>query len=125
MIILSAGALSVLISCLGLFALSNLSIGQRKEEIGIRKILGARVAELFVTLSGRFALLIAISLVFALPMAYYLASGWLNNFAFKIQIGAMPFIIIALIMFTLALVSISYQIIKTTNINPAATLRED
>jgi putative ABC transport system permease protein len=124
-IILSAGFLSILISCLGLFALSNLSISQRKKEIGIRKIMGARLPELFVTLSAKFTLLIAISLIVALPIAWYLVSGWLENFAFKIALGAAPFITITIIMFLLALFSISYQIFKTSNINPAATLREE
>ncbi len=124
-IILSAGFLSILISCLGLFALSNLSITQRKKEIGVRKIMGARLPELFITLSAKFTLLIAISLIVALPIAWYLASGWLENFAFKIELGVTPFIIITIIMFLLAFVSISYQIFKTSNINPAATLREE
>ncbi|HNP18615.1 MAG TPA: ABC transporter permease [Fulvivirga sp.] len=124
-IILSAGFLSVLISCLGLFALSNLSIAQRKKEIGVRKIMGARLPELFITLSARFTLLIAISLIVALPIAWYLASGWLENFAFKIELGAAPFIVITVFMFLLSLISISYQIVKTSNINPAVTLREE
>lgn len=124
-IILSAGFLSILISCLGLFALSNLSISQRKKEIGVRKILGARLPDLFVTLSGTFTLLITISLLIALPISWYLASGWLESFAFKIELGVTPFVFIAFIMFILALVSVSYQIVKTTYTNPVKILREE
>lgn len=125
LIILSAGVLSILISCLGLFALSNLSISQRRKEIGVRKILGARLPQLFITLSGRFTLLIAISLIVALPVAWFLAKDWLENFAFKIELGAPPFVVIAITMFVLALFSVSYQVIKTANTNPATTLREE
>lgn len=124
-IILSAGFLSILISCLGLFALSNLSISQRKKEIGVRKILGARLSELFITLSGRFTLLIAIALLIALPIAWYLSKGWLENFAFKIELGAAPFVIITLIMLLLATISVSYHVIKASKTNPASTLREE
>lgn len=115
--------LSIFIGCMGLFGLSALTTERRMKEIGVRKVLGANVGELFLTLSKHFATLIIVSFVIAAPATYFLLSGWLENFAFRTELDFSLFGIAGISALLIALVTISYHIIKAARINPVESLR--
>ena len=116
-------ALAIFIACLGLFALSSYAATQRTKEIGIRKVLGASVQSIVTLLSKDFIKLVFIASVLALPIAYWVMQKWLDNYAFRIDIGwwllAAPVVLVLL----LALITVSVQTIRTALTNPAKSLR--
>ena len=115
--------LALLISCLGLFGLAALVVSKRTKEIGIRKILGSSVGGIVVMISKQFALIVAIAMVLAWPLAYYGMSRWLENFAFRIDIGLGLFILAGVLALVIALLAISFQSIKAALTDPAKALR--
>jgi ABC-type antimicrobial peptide transport system permease subunit len=117
--------LAVFISCLGLFGLAAYVAEQRKKEIGIRKVLGASVSRVWALLSTDFIVLVAISCVFASPVAYYFLHGWLQKFDYRITIGAVPFIIAAALTLIITIITISYQAISSALANPVKSLRSE
>jgi putative ABC transport system permease protein len=115
--------LSIFIACLGIFGLASFLAEQRTKEIGIRKVLGAKSAGVVFLLSKEFTKWIALTNLFAWPLAYYAMSKWLQNFAYRIDIGIDAFIFSALLVLIIALVTVSYQSIKTAFSNPVDSLR--
>jgi putative ABC transport system permease protein len=115
--------LSIFIACLGLFGLVSFIAEKRTKEIGIRKALGASIQSLFILLSREIILLIAISSLIAWPISYFIMKNWLQNFAFHIHINFLVFLATSLIIFTIAIATISFQIYKTARINPAEALK--
>lgn len=116
-------ALAVLISCLGLFGLSAFSAEQRTKEVGIRKVLGATVLQITQLLSFSFLKLIGISIFIAIPCAYWIIRYWLDEFAYRIPLGPDYFIIAGGVAMLIAVMTISFQTIKTALTNPAKSLR--
>lgn len=119
----NAAFLAILISCLGLFGLTLYTVETRTKEIGIRKILGASMGSVMLLLVKDFAIWIALSILVAWPVGYLLMSKWLENFAYRIQVG--PYILLSsgLIITLIAILTISYQAIKAANIQPVNSLR--
>ena len=115
--------LSIFIGCMGLFGLSALATERRMKEIGVRKVLGANIGNLFLTLSKHFAILIVISFAIAAPVTYLSLSQWLENFAFRTELSLSLFSIAGLAALVIALLTISYHIIKAARINPIESLR--
>ncbi|MBD3414250.1 MAG: FtsX-like permease family protein [Candidatus Aminicenantes bacterium] len=115
--------MAILISCLGLFGLAAYTSEQRTKEMGIRKVLGASVSHIFYLLSSEFTKWIFLSNLIAWPVAYYFMSKWLENFAYRIQISTFTFILSALIAFVIALLTVSFQAVKTALSNPVDSLR--
>ena len=115
--------LSILIACLGLFGLVSFSVEQRTKEIGIRKVLGASVSNLVLILSKDFLILVIISNLIAWPLAYYFMNGWLEDFAYKVDIGILPFLLAGSIALLVALVTVSYQSVKAAVVNPIESIR--
>ena len=115
--------LGVLISCLGLFGLATFMAERRTKEVGIRKILGARTGNIFKLLSMEFVLLVALANVFAWPIAYYFMNRWLENFPYRYKFGLDILIFSAALTFIIALLTVSYQSIKTARSNPVDSLR--
>ena len=115
--------LSILIGSLGLFGLSAISVERRIKEVGVRKVLGASIAQLLITLSSHFASLIVISFIIAAPITYYFLSGWLENFAFRVGINPMFFIVGGLAAFAIAMLTISYHTLRAAHSNPVRSLR--
>lgn len=115
--------LAILIACLGLFGLAAYTAEQRTREIGIRKAMGASSASIVQLLSSEFTRFIIFAFVLAVVPAWYLISKWLENFAFRVNISYMIFILSGLSALVIALLTVSYQSIKAARINPAETLR--
>ena len=115
--------LAIIIACLGLFALAALSMLQRTKEIGIRKVLGAGVSNISLILSMEYLKLIILSILIAAPISYFILEKWLENFAYRINIGWEAFVLSAVIITVIAFISISYQLIRTTKVNPIDTLK--
>ena len=117
--------IAIFIACLGLFGLASYSTEQRFKEIGIRKVMGARISDIVGLLGKDFTLLILISQVFALPIAYALMNGWLNDFAYRIDISVGLFLISSVSVLMIAWITISYQSIKAATANPIKSLRSE
>jgi putative ABC transport system permease protein len=120
-----ASWMTILIACLGLFGLSAIVAVNRTKEIGIRKILGASLLQLFYTLNRQVILIILFSVIIALPVAMYVSDSWLQNFAYRIDLHWSFFAIAALIGFLCALIAVSYHSLKVANSNPVNSLRNE
>jgi ABC-type antimicrobial peptide transport system permease subunit len=117
--------LAVLISCLGLFGLASFVAEQRTKEIGIRKVLGASVSDLWRMLSGEFVALVAASCVIAIPVSAYFMKGWLEQFQYRIELSWPVFAFAALGAVTITLVTVSFQAIRAAVANPVSSLRSE
>ena len=117
--------LAVFISCLGLFGLAAYTAEQRTKEIGIRKVLGASVSQVWLLLSRDFILLVGISCLVASPLAFYFLKNWLLKYDYRIQIGPGVFLISAGIALCITLLTISFQAIKAAVANPVSSLRSE
>ncbi len=115
--------LAVLISCMGLFGLVLYSVENRIKEIGIRKVLGGSVSGILSLLAKEFIKWILISNILAWPIAWYIMNKWLQNFAYRTDIGIINFVIAALLAIIIALMTMSYQSIKAAFSNPVEALR--
>ncbi len=118
-------ALAIIIACMGLFGLAMLIARQRTKEIGIRKVLGASVANITVLLSRDFLLLVFIAIFIAAPVAWYGMNQWLQNFAFHINVPWWAFAVAGLSALTIALGTISFQSIRAALLNPVRSLRSE
>jgi putative ABC transport system permease protein len=118
-----AAALAIFIACLGLFGLAAFATDRRTKEIGIRKVLGASVSQVFRLLSGQFAWLVLIAFVLGSPLAYLAMHEILQNFAYRINIGWWIFALASGLAFIIALATVSIQAIKAALANPVETLR--
>jgi len=110
---------------MGLFGLATLNFAQRKKEIGIRKVMGAPVGILLLTLVRDYSKLIITSTVFAIPIAWWIMNNWLNNFVFKIGINVGVFLLTGLGTLLIAWVTIGYLTLRTVAVNPVDTLKEE
>ncbi len=117
--------LAIVIACLGLFGLVTFAAEQRIKEIGIRKVLGAATKDIFIMLSKDFARLILVSICIASPIAWWAMSKWLQDFAYRINIGWWMFAAVGAICLLIALVTISFQAIKAALANPVKSLRSE
>ncbi|WP_207632448.1 ABC transporter permease [Foetidibacter luteolus] len=124
-IITAAAILSVLICCLGLFGLAHLSTHQRTKEIGIRKVLGATVTQIATLISTSFLKLVLLSFLIAAPLAWLIMNQWLQNFAYRISVGAGTLIVSAAAAVMVALLAISFQAVKAAIANPVKSLRTE
>ena len=120
-----AGGTSIFLACLGLLGLAALAAVNRTKEIGIRKVLGASVPNIMCLLSKDFLKLVIIAIVIASPLAWYFMSKWLQNFAYRINIGWIVFLIAGLSAIALAFVTISLQAIRAAMANPVKSLRTE
>lgn len=118
-------ALSIFISCLGLFGLSAYSAKLRVKEVGVRKVLGASVGSVAFLLSRDFLLLVLVAIAVSLPLAWWAMERWLDAFAYRIAIGWEVPVMAALAALLLAVATISFQAIKTALLNPVKNLRAD
>ena len=118
-------ALAILIGCLGLYGLVAFAAVQRTKEVGIRKVLGASLLDITELFAKEFVLLIVLAFLIAVPVAYYFMHGWLENFAYHVNISSGIFIIAVAISFFIAGITISFQSIKAALANPIISLRTE
>ncbi len=114
---------AVVVGCLGLFGLSAFNAIQRTKEIGIRKALGSTSNGIFVLLSREYAKLVLLSALFATPMVWYLMNRWIQSFPYRTDISADVFIVAAISVLAVALMTVSYQTLKAAKTNPVDSLR--
>ena len=124
-IISVAAVLSIIICCLGLFGLAHLATQRRIKEIGIRKVLGATVSGIAALLTKDFLKLVLISLFVASPIAWWIMNKWLQDFAYRINIGWWMFALAGLIAIVIAMITVSFQAIKVAVANPVKSLRTE
>lgn len=117
--------LAIFVACLGLFGLAAFTAEQRKKEIGVRKVLGASVLSITQLLSNDFLRLVGLSLVIAFPIAYWLTSRWLQDFAYRINISWTVFLMAGIVALAIALFTVSFQAIKAAITNPVKSLRTE
>lgn len=115
--------LSIFVACLGLFGLAAFTAQQRTKEMGVRKVLGASEINVFVLLSKEFTKWVFVANIIAWPLAYYVMTKWLQNFAFRMNMGLWPFVLAAILAFVIALMTVSYQSIRAALTNPVDSLR--
>jgi putative ABC transport system permease protein len=118
-------ALAVLISCLGLFGLASFVAEQRTKEIGVRKVLGASLLDVWALLSREFVLLVVISALIAGPLAYYFMQNWLQNFEYRTNFSWWVFAATGILALVITLVTVSFQSIKAALTNPVKSLRSE
>ncbi|MEA5138730.1 ABC transporter permease [Arcicella rigui] len=117
--------LAIFISCLGIFGLASFTAEQRTKEIGVRKVLGASVFNLWQLLSKDFVVLVMISFLIATPIAYYFMNGWLKNYEYRSEISWWIFGISGLGALIITLLTVSYQAVKAASANPVKSLRTE
>ncbi len=117
--------LSILIACLGLFGLAIFNAEKKTKEIGIRKVLGAGVAQITYALTLDFLKLVGIAILVSLPLGWYAMERWLEDFTYRIEIGWSVFVLAALLAILISILSVSYQSIKAAVVNPIKSLRTE
>jgi len=117
--------ITIFIACLGLFGLATFSASQRRKEIGIRKVLGASVISIISIVSGNFIKPVLISIIIAIPLAWYVMNNWLQDFAYRIRIGWWIFLVAGSIAIIISLITVSFQSIKAAMANPVKSLRTE
>ena len=115
--------LAIFIASLGLFGLTSFTVEQKTKEIGVRKAMGSSVAGIYVVISREVIILVSISALIACPLIYYIAGKWLENFYFRMNLGLFTFIAGFLIAIGIAVMTISYRILKAARVNPAQSLK--
>ena len=115
--------IAILLSCLGLLGLASYMVEKKTKEIGIRKVLGATAPNILLLLTKEFTKFVFLANLIAWPFAYFAMNKWLQNFAYRINLGLWMFIIPTLLALFMALLTISYQSIKAATANPVDSLR--
>ena len=116
---------AVVLACLGLAGLAAFAAEQRTREIGIRKVLGASASHLMVLIIRDFAKLAVFASVIACPVGYFLMRDWLQNFAYRVDLGFFPFVVSAVGVVVATILVVGYQVYKAASANPAEVLRRE
>lgn len=117
--------IAIFIACLGLLGLSAYMAEQRTQEIGIRKVLGAPITSILGLLSTEFLKLVGIAFLLAVPIAWYFIHNWLQNFAYRIEVGPMVFILTAAATAFIVLITISWQTLRAALLKPVESIRTE
>jgi putative ABC transport system permease protein len=117
--------LVIAIACFGLLSLSAYNVIQRNKEIGIRKVLGASMGNIFILLSREIVILVLFGILIAAPVAWFLMNGWLRDFAYRVPIHWWVFVLAGIAALGIALLTVSYQAIKAAVANPVKSLRSE
>jgi putative ABC transport system permease protein len=120
-----AAGLAILLACLGLFGLAAFTTVQRTKEIGIRRVLGAKVSSIMVLIAKNFLQLVAIAILIAIPLAWWAGNKWLQDFAFRIPVQAYVFIITAIVTVLIAFATIGFHAVKAAWTDPVKSLRTE
>lgn len=117
--------LAIIISALGILAMSTYFIGQRRGEIAVRKVFGSSNANIFNKLTRQFLIIIAISFVVAVPIIYYFMNDWLSEFPFSIELRWDIFVTAGVVAFAIAMVTISWKAYQAMTANPVKSLKSE
>jgi putative ABC transport system permease protein len=117
--------LAIIIACLGLFGLISYSASQRAKEIGVRKVLGAKVSDIILLLTRDYSKQVFIALIIGVPLAYWIMQQWLIDFSYRIELNLMPLLITTIIAALLTLITIGTQAWRAAMADPANTLRDE
>lgn len=117
--------LAIFIAAIGLFGLATFTVERRNKEIAVRKVLGAHAWSILAMLAKDFGMPILIAIVLAVPVALWVIDKWLSNFAYQVNISILLFFLAGLIVFAIAAISISFQSIRATRVNPVKWLRDE
>lgn len=118
-------ALAICIACLGLFGLASYIAEQRTKEVGIRKVLGASVANIVLLFTKDFVKPVILANLLAWPVAYYAMSSWLHNFAYRIDLSIGFFLLSGVLTLMIALMTVGWQAVRTAGANPVDSLRSE
>jgi putative ABC transport system permease protein len=124
-IFVTFATLAIIVACLGLFALSAFMVEQRGKEISIRLVLGASMKSIFRLLTVNFLKLVLISIVIAVPVAWYMMQEWLKDFAYRVEITWDVFLLAGVMAVSIAVLTISYQSIRAALAKPVDKLRSE
>lgn len=116
---------ALLIACLGVYGLVSLDAARRTREVGMRKVMGAAVSDIVALLSRQFVVLVAIGNVLAWPVAWWLMNEWLADFAYRTEIGPVPFVAAGLAVLATALLTVGAHALRSAMLNPADVLRRE
>lgn len=117
--------LAVFIASLGLFGLTSYAVEQRTKEIGVRKAMGATINGIYFLITREVIVLISIAAFISLPVTYFIAIGWLETFSYRISPGVLSFIAGLIIVVLIALVTISFKVLRAAGVNPSKSLKYD
>ena len=115
----------ITVACLGLFGPSAFVIDQKTKEIVDRKVLGATVTQILPLISKEFLILVFLSFAISIPFTWWVITTWLQSFAYRIQIGAWAFPLAGLPVITIAILTVSIQVIKPALSNPVRSMRTE
>ena len=118
-------ALAISISCLGIFGLASFTASQRTKEIGIRKVLGATIFSVWKMLSRDFILLVFLSILLAVPLAFYFANQWLQQYDYRIEVTWWVFAVTGIGALAITLITVSHQSFKAALMDPVNSLRSE
>lgn len=124
-IFVSGAVITIIISCMGLFAMAMISIGQRNKEIGIRKVLGAGVLTITALISKDFLKLVVLAILIATPIAWFVMNKWLGIYAYSTDLNWWVFLLGGLLAISIAALTVSFQTIKAALMNPVKALRSE
>jgi putative ABC transport system permease protein len=117
--------LAIFISCLGIFGLSSFTAEQRIKEIGVRKVLGASMYDLWSMMSKDFVVLTVISCTIAIPIAWFLLTDWLENFSYHMGVPVWTFVAATVVTLLITLLTVSWHTLNAANSNPVRSLRTE
>lgn len=117
--------IAIFIACLGMFGLASFAAATRTKEVGIRKVLGASVSSIVGLLSRDFIKLVILAMLIASPIVWYFMDGWLQNFAYRIDLRWWVFVVAGLGAMLIALISVGYQSIRAAVANPVESLKNE
>lgn len=123
--ITSGSVIAIILSCVGLFAISLLVVSQRRKEIGIRKVVGASIGKITIMLASDFLKLVVIAFLIATPIAWYFSKEWLQNYPYRMNLSLWIFAGAGIIAFFIAILTISFKTIRAAMQNPVKSLRTE
>jgi putative ABC transport system permease protein len=115
--------LAIFIASLGLFGLTSFTVEQQTKEIGVRKAMGSSITGIYIIMSKEVIILVSISALIACPVIYYIAGKWLENFYYRINLGVFSFVAGLTIVLGIAILTISYRVMRAARVNPAQSLK--
>lgn len=124
-ILFIATVLAILIAALGLFGIGVLTTARRVKEIGVRKVLGASTSDIVIMLNKQISIVVLISTLIAIPVAWYLIGIWLEDFAYRITMSPLTFLLAGIVAFVVAWLSVGYQSVSAAVANPVDSLRSE